>query len=113
MSCCITALHPKGAGGSILLTINSGPTRAGRALGRPGASAGTPLRRQEWLFERWFRFTKIRSFTTSGAIRVAPTIFRRALIPFALELMNEPFEIAGKAGKRIRPALYESFTRLL
>jgi len=73
-----------------------------RAAGRT-LEDGTPYG-AEWLFERW-PFRKIRSFHI-GAIELPPDL--STLIPFALKLMNEPFEIAGKTAKRIRRALYES-----
>jgi predicted O-methyltransferase YrrM len=62
----------------------------------------------EWLFERW-PFRKIRSFHI-GAIELPPR--QDALIPFALELMEEPFEIIGDTAARVRRALYESFAAL-
>lgn len=65
---------------------------------------GTPYG-AEWLFDRW-PFRKIRSFHI-GAIEL-PTR-KEALISFALGLMEEPFEVTGKAAKRIRRALYRSF----
>jgi predicted O-methyltransferase YrrM len=69
---------------------------------------GTPYG-AEWLFERW-PFRKIRSFHI-GAIELP--LHKDALIPFALELMEEPFELTGKAAKRVRHALYESFADLV
>jgi predicted O-methyltransferase YrrM len=69
---------------------------------------GTPYG-AEWLFERW-PFRKIRSFHI-GAIELPRG--KGALVPFALELMEEPFEITGKAAKRIRCALYQSFADLV
>jgi predicted O-methyltransferase YrrM len=63
----------------------------------------------EWLFDRW-PFRKIRSFHI-GAIELPSR--KAALIPFALSLMEEPFEVAGNAVKRIRRALYQSFNELL
>ncbi|HEY2139500.1 MAG TPA: class I SAM-dependent methyltransferase [Chthoniobacterales bacterium] len=63
----------------------------------------------EWLFDRW-PFGKIRSFHI-GAIELP--LRKNALIPFALDLMEEPFEITGKAAKRIRRSLYESFAALV
>jgi predicted O-methyltransferase YrrM len=69
---------------------------------------GTPFG-AEWLFDRW-PFRKIRSFHI-GAIELPQR--NDALIPFALNLMEEPFEITGKAAKRIRRALYESFADLV
>jgi predicted O-methyltransferase YrrM len=78
-----------------------------RAAGKQ-LDAGTPYG-AEWLFERW-PFRKIRSFHI-GAIELPPT--SEALIPFALELMEQPFEITGHSAKRVRRALYESFFHLL
>jgi predicted O-methyltransferase YrrM len=63
----------------------------------------------EWLFDRW-PFRKIRSFHI-GAIELPPR--KAALVPFALSLMEEPFEVTGKAAKRARCALYQSFADLL
>jgi hypothetical protein len=62
----------------------------------------------EWLFDRW-PFRKIRSCHI-GAIELPSS--KAALIPFALSLMEEPFEIASKATKRLRRALYRSFIAL-
>ncbi len=70
--------------------------------------SGTPFG-AEWLFERW-PFRKIRSFHI-GAIELPQR--KDALIPFALTLMDEPFEVTAKAAKRARGALYESFAGLL
>ena len=76
---------------------------AGREL-----DGGTPYG-AEWLFERW-PFRKIRSLHI-GAIELPAN--NDALIPFALELMKQPFEISGNSAKRVRRALYESFLGLL
>lgn len=70
--------------------------------------SGTPYG-AEWLFDLW-PFRKIRSFHI-GAIEIPSP--KSALIPFALGLMGEPFEVTGKTAKRIRSALYESFTDLI
>jgi hypothetical protein len=75
---------------------------AGEAL-----EGGTPFG-AEWLFERW-PFRKIRSFHI-GAVELPAR--KEILIPFALELMQEPFEITGKSAQRARHALYESFADL-
>lgn len=69
---------------------------------------GTPYG-AEWLFDRW-PFRKIRSFHI-GAIELPQR--KDALVPFALDLMAEPFEITGNAAKRLRRALYESFVELV
>jgi predicted O-methyltransferase YrrM len=63
----------------------------------------------EWLFDRW-PFRKIRSFQI-GAIELPPD--PSALVPFALDLMNERFEVTGKNARRIRTALYRSLLDLL
>jgi hypothetical protein len=69
---------------------------------------GTPYG-AEWLFDRW-PFRKIRSFHI-GAIELPPR--QAALIPFALDLMDEPFEVTGKTAHRLRIALYRSFAELV
>jgi predicted O-methyltransferase YrrM len=69
---------------------------------------GTPYG-AEWLFDRW-PFGKIRSFHI-GAIELPQG--KHALIPFALNLMKEPFEITGRTAKRVRRALFESFADLV
>ena len=70
--------------------------------------AGTPYG-AEWLFEGW-PFRKIRSFHI-GAIELPER--KEAVIPFALELMEKPFEVTGKSAGRIRAALYRSFADLI
>jgi predicted O-methyltransferase YrrM len=97
------------SGGWILLhdiqlgTYGKEEREAGRTL-----EAGTPYG-AEWLFERW-PFRKIRSFHI-GAIELPAR--HDALIPFALNLMEQPFEVTGQTAKRIRRALSESFVHLL
>jgi predicted O-methyltransferase YrrM len=96
-------------GGWILLhdiqlgTYGAKAQEAGQTL-----EGGTPYG-AEWLFDRW-PFRKIRSFHI-GAIELP--VCKAALVPFALSLMEEPFEITGKAAKRIRRALYRSFLELV
>jgi hypothetical protein len=46
-----------------------------------------------------------------GAIELPPR--KNALIPFALDLLRQPFEITGKSAQRARRAIYESFAKLL
>jgi predicted O-methyltransferase YrrM len=97
------------SGGWILLhdiqlgTYGKAEREAGRKL-----DAGTPYG-AEWLFERW-PFRKIRSFHI-GAIELPARL--DALLPFALSLMEQPFEVTGQTAKRIRRALSESFADLL
>jgi predicted O-methyltransferase YrrM len=81
--------------------------RAERAAGRQ-LESGTPYG-AEWLFERW-PFRKIRSFHI-GAVELPAR--REILVPFAIELMKEPFEIAGKAASGARASLYRSLAGLL
>ena len=97
------------SGGWILLhdiqlgTYGEEQRAAGQSL-----ESGTPFG-AEWLFERW-PFRKIRSFHI-GAIELPPR--KDILIPFALELMQKPFELTGRAARRARCGLYESFAYLL
>jgi predicted O-methyltransferase YrrM len=79
---------------------------AERAAGRH-SEGGTPYG-AEWLFERW-PFRKIRSFHI-GAIELPARL--DALVPFALELMGEPFEVTGETAKRTRRAVYQSIGQL-
>jgi Methyltransferase domain len=82
----------------------------GKKLREAGQSGerGTPYG-AEWLFDRW-PFRKIRSFHI-GAIELPA---RKAdLIPFSLSLLEEPFEVTGKAAKRARRALYQSLAELI
>lgn len=76
--------------------------------------AGQPLEGEtpygaEWLFDRW-PFRKIRS-AHIGAVELPSR--KAALVSFALSLMEEPFEITGKAAKRARRGLYQSFAELI
>ena len=71
------------------------------------SDAGTPYG-AEWLFDRW-PFRKIRSFHI-GAIELPADT--SALIPFALDLMDEPFEVTGKTAQRIGTALYRSLVEV-
>ena len=79
---------------------------AERAAGRT-PTEGTPYG-AEWLFERW-PFRKIRSFHI-GAIELPLRL--DALIPFAVDLIAESFEVTGNAAKRTRTALYRSLADL-
>jgi methyltransferase family protein len=78
-----------------------------RAAGKQ-LETGTPYG-AEWLFDRW-PFRKIRSFHI-GAVELPRNL--SGLIPLALDLMNEPFEVTGKTAHRIRTALYRSFAELV
>jgi len=81
--------------------------QAERAAGK-SLEAGTPYG-AEWLFERW-PFRKIRSFHI-GAIELPPR--NDALIPFALDLMNLPFEVSsGKTKRRLRHAVYDGLAHI-
>lgn len=83
------------------------------SYGREQRAAGEPLESTpygaEWLFERW-PFRKIRSFHI-GAVELPSR--KDALIPFALDLLDQPFEITGKSAERALRAVYQSFTDLL
>lgn len=83
------------------------------SFGQAERDAGKPVDANpygaEWLFDRW-PFRKIRSFHI-GAIELPADI--TALIPFALDLTNEPFEVTGKTADRTRTGLYRSFAELL
>jgi predicted O-methyltransferase YrrM len=97
----------KGGGWILLHDIQLGTYgKAERDCGNV-LEGGTPYG-AEWLFERW-PFRKIRSFHI-GAVELPQQ--KGALIPFALELMKEPFEVTGKAAKRLHRALYQSFLDL-
>lgn len=97
------------SGGWILLhdiqlgTYGKDQREAGQVL-----EGGTPYG-AEWLFDAW-PFRKIRSFHI-GAIELPQRT--DALIPFALDLMEEPFELTGKTANRIRRALYKSVVELV
>lgn len=82
----------------------------GKALREAGqAPEGETPYGAEWLFDRW-PFQRIRS-AHIGAVRLPSR--KAALVPFALTLMEEPFEVEGKAAKRARRALYQSFAGLM
>ena len=106
--CSGSRLMSKAGDGSCCMTFNW--ARIGKKL----REAGQPLEGEtpygaEWLFDRW-PFRKIRS-AHIGAVGLPSR--KAALIPFALTLMEEPFEVAGKAAKRARRALYQSFAELI
>jgi predicted O-methyltransferase YrrM len=84
-------------------TYGQAEREAGRCV-----EAGTPYG-AEWLFEKW-PFRKIGSFHI-GAIELPQQT--DCLIPFALELIQQPFEVSGKAEERIRRALYQSLSDLI
>jgi len=101
------APYVQGGGWILLHDIQLG-THGAKAeeAGQP-LEGGTPYG-AEWLFDRW-PFRKIRSFHI-GAIELPSR--KEALISFALCLMEEPFEVTGKAARRVRRALYRSFAEL-
>jgi predicted O-methyltransferase YrrM len=84
-------------------TYGEAERTAGRSL-----DTGTPYG-AEWLFERW-PFRKIRSFHI-GALELP--VQKDLLIPFALALMEQPFEIRGNSEQRVRRAIYQTFPALL
>ena len=63
----------------------------------------------EWLFDRW----PFRKFSGGQIGAIELPLRKDVIIPFALELMQAPFEVTGKSAQRIRRALYASFADLL
>lgn len=102
------APYVKGGGWILLHDIQLGTYGKEQRAAGQSLEGGTPFG-AEWLFDRW-PFRKIRSFHI-GAIELP--LRKEALIPFALELMREPFEITGKSAERARRAIYESFADLV
>ena len=97
------------SGGWILLhDIQLGSYGVAEQEAGRGLEGGTPYG-AEWLFDRW-PFRKIRSFHI-GAIKLPAQ--KEVLVPFALQLMKQPFEVQGKAASRARRALHQSFVDLL
>ena len=62
----------------------------------------------EWLFDRW-PFRKINGGQI-GAIQLPNE--KRALITFALNLMEIPFEVEDEAMRRARQTIYKTFLEL-
>jgi hypothetical protein len=62
----------------------------------------------EWLFDRW----PFRKFSGGqiGAIQLPNK--KRALITFALNLMEIPFEVEDEAMRRARQTIYKTFLEL-
>lgn len=102
------APHVRAGGWIVLHDIQLGSYGKSQSEAGAALEGGTPYG-AEWLFDRW-PFRKIRSFHI-GAIELPSQ--REALIPFALTLMDEPFEVSGGADKRVRRSLYKSFSRLI
>ena len=102
------APYVKGGGWILLHDIQLGTFGQEQRAAGQSLEGGTPYG-AEWLFDRW-PFRKIRSFHI-GAIELPRR--REALIPFALDLMREPFEVSRQAAKRMRRALYRAFTDLI
>ena len=106
----VLRLAPCVQGGGWILLHDIQLGTYGKDQGEAGQTleGGTPYG-AEWFFDRW-PFRKIRSFHI-GAIELPAR--KDALIPFALTLMKEPFELSGRAAKRARRALYQSFGDLV
>ncbi|HYJ05429.1 MAG TPA: class I SAM-dependent methyltransferase [Chthoniobacterales bacterium] len=102
------APYVKGGGWILLHDIQLGTYGEDQCAAGQSLEGGTPFG-AEWLFDRW-PFRKIRSFHI-GAIELPSS--KDALVPFALDLMQEPFEITGKSATRVRRSLYEAVTDLL
>jgi predicted O-methyltransferase YrrM len=101
------APYVRGGGWIVLHDIQLGTY--GKELQAAGKSSEATPFGAEWLFERW-PFRKIRSLHI-GAIEL-PTP-KAALIPFALDLMEQSFEVIGDTAKRTRTAVYKSFLDLV
>jgi hypothetical protein len=102
------APYVKGGGWILLHDIQLGSHGVKLREAGESSEGGTPYG-AEWLFDQW-PFRKIRSFHI-GAIELPAR--KAALIPFALNLMEQPFEVTGNAVKRARRALYQSFLELI
>lgn len=102
------APYVQGGGWILLHDIQLGTYGKDQRAAGQVLEGGTPFG-AEWLFDRW-PFRKIRSFHI-GAIELPPR--KDALIPFALDLLRQPFEMRGKSANHARRAVYESFTELL
>ena len=102
------APYVQGGGWIVLHDIQLGTHGQNERDAGKNLEGGTPYG-AEWLFDRW-PFRKIRSVHI-GAIELPSR--KDALIPFALDLMEEPFEITGKSAHRARRAIYETFAELL
>ena len=102
------APYVQGGGWILLHDIQLGTYGQDQRAAGQSLEGATPFG-AEWLFERW-PFRKIRSFHI-GAIELPAR--KEVLIPFALELMQEPFEVTGQSASRARRALYESFADLV
>jgi predicted O-methyltransferase YrrM len=102
------APYVQGGGWILLHDIQLGTYGRNQREAGQSLEGGTPYG-AEWLFDAW-PFRKIRSFHI-GAIELPAR--KSALVPFALDLMGQPFEVTGKAAERIRRALYRSFIDLL
>lgn len=102
------APYVKGGGWILLHDIQLGTYGKEQRAAGQSLEGGTPYG-AEWLFDRW-PFRKIRSFHI-GAIELPRR--KETLVPFALDLMREPFEITGKSAQRARRAIYESFADLV
>jgi predicted O-methyltransferase YrrM len=102
------APYVQGGGWILLHDIQLGTYGKEQRAAGQSLEGGAPFG-AEWLFDGW-PFRKIRSFHI-GAIELPP--HKEALIPFALDLMHQPFEITGKSAQRARRAVYKSFTDLL
>ena len=102
------APYVQGGGWILLHDIQLGSYGQEQRAAGQALEGGTPFG-AEWLFERW-PFRKIRSCHI-GAIELPLRL--EALVPFALELMEQPLEITGKTAARIRRALYRALADLI
>lgn len=101
------APYVEGGGWILLHDIQLGTYGRDQRVASQAVEGGMPYG-AEWLFDRW-PFRKIRSFHI-GAIELPSR--KDSLIPFALDLLQRPFEISGRSAEHARRALYRSFTEL-
>ena len=101
------APYVEGGGWILLHDIQLGSYGTDQNAAGQATEGATPYG-AEWLFDRW-PFRKIRSFHI-GAVELPPR--KDALIAFALDLWQQPFEISGSSAEHARRALYRSFIDL-
>jgi hypothetical protein len=96
------------AGGWVILHDIQLGTIGRQLKERGGSSPWETAFGAEWLFDRW-PFRKLNGGQI-GAIQLPDE--KRALIPFALNLMEIPFEVEDEAMRRARQKIYRTFLEL-
>jgi predicted O-methyltransferase YrrM len=94
--------------GGWIIVHDIGPGTTGQKSTESGQALRLTPSGPEWLFDRW-PFRKI-SGGKIGAVQLPAE--KTALIPFGLRLLSMPFESTGRAARRARRALYQSFAEL-